>query len=1014
MTNRALSKNKKDRLPLFLCFAIPFAVACVSYIILGLYPFGPGQLLAHDEWHQYYPFFASFREKLLTGGSLQYTWDFGMGTGYASLFAYYLASPLYLLAVLVPEAWLREYFAFMTVIKIACAGLFFGIFLKITFRKVDFVLPAFAMMYAFCAWAGGYAWNIIWLDVFALLPLLIAGTVSLLREGRFRLYVIALALSLWCNYYIAYFCCLFVLICFIGYCIIRWQGFHNFCCRFVRIGLCTLLAFGLAAVLLLPTLLAMQTTNSAAGKDFNLLSLRMISGATGTVGEGGLWELLKTQTFPGVFKASRIILMNLLTGTQVNKFDDSFPNLFCSFSGVLLATYGIFNKKISLREKIFNILLLIFFNLSFIFRILDYIWHGFHFPNMLYCRFSFLFSFVLIAAAYRSYTQLRHSSKWALFGVVPVGALLLANYLFTADSRSTIVILCSAAVLASTTAVLLLYGKKTVLRRIALVGFCVIVSCEMILCWGLAVRKTGYSTRSIYPKEGEYVGALLDYVEENEDELFWRTEVTYIQTLNDSALNDYHGVSIFTSSANVNFNRFSRSLGLSSWPGSNRYSYYESTPLSNTLCGIKYLIDRDGQHFNTRYNHLVASSGGVKLLENSAYISLGFMAHSDLADFVSLETTKNPIADQNEIFRLATGQEDALYHTVSHSSLEAPEHGSLSAGGSRFNYSSKAMEEDGEFRIRYIATADGLYCASSSNATGAKEVKVYCNGELRITRNIKARSLFSLGDVQAGDELEFVYKIEKDKKSSLELDVAYMDSEVFDRGMETLKDEPWVLTEFSDTHVEGTVEAKADGLFYTSIPYEPGWTAYVDGEAVSLAEGYDPKEKDVALTDAVISFPLSAGTHTIELRYTAPGFIPGLVISLVSLLLFAALCIFLRKKPILISDAYALKEYDFIPEEEEDNWCAWAQEETLEDSSEEDTDGPDMEDLDLDALLASLLPEEDATEESGLAAEPSREDFSFTEDITGEAPASDVPASETPAIKFPASENPASNTTAEE
>ncbi len=965
MTDRALCRRKKDRLPLFLCFAVPFSIACVCYMILGLYPFGPGQLLAHDEWHQYYPFFVSFREKLLSGGSLQYTWDAGMGTGYASLFAYYLASPLYLLAVLVPECWLREYFAFMTVIKLSCAGLFFGIFLKTAFRKADFALPAFAIMYAFCAWAGGYAWNIIWLDVFALLPLLVAGTVSLLREGRFRLYVIALALSLWCNYYIAYFCCLFVLLCFLGYCIIRWQGFHNFCCRFVRIGLCTLLAFGLAAVLLLPTLLSMQTTYSATGKDFNLLSLRMVSGAAGVIGEGGVWELLKTETLPGLLKGTGEVLLNLLSGTQVNKFDDDFPNLFCSFSAVLLATYGIFNKKISLREKIFNILLLIFFDLSFILRILDYIWHGFHFPNMLYCRFSFLFSFVLIAAAYRSYTQLRHASKWGLFGVVPVGALLLANYLLTAEKRSTIVLLSSAAVLVGITAVLFLYDKRLKLRRLALVGLCVIVSFEMVLGWGLAVKKTGRTTRAVYPKEGEYVQALLDYVEENEEELFWRTEVTSNQTLNDSSLNGYHGVSIFTSSANVNFNRFSRSLGLSAWPGSNRYCYYEATPLSNTLCGIKYLLDRDGNHFNTQYNQLVASSGEVKLLENTAYISLGFMTQEALAEFVSKDSTKDPIQDQNKIFCLATGVEEPLYRRISYTSLEAPENGTLTAKQNRFTYSSKKLEEEGEFRIRYIVTEDGLYCASSSSATGTSEVKVYCNGTLRVTRNIKARSLFSLGNVEAGDELEFVYTIEEDKSSSLTLDVAYMDSEVFDRGLETLKDEPWVLTEFSDTHLEGTVYAQTDGLFYTSIPYEPGWKAWVDGQEVSLASGYDAQNVDVALTDAVISFPLSAGEHSIVLSYTAPGLVPGLIISAVSLLIFAAMVLLLRKKPLFIPDSYALEEYQFIPQEEEDNWSAWA--EPMGETEEEAL--PEEEDIDIETLLAEFLGEAQASPEEDLPSE---------------------------------------------
>ena len=120
-------QRRKQRLPLLLSFCIPFGVVTLAFCIGGLWPIGDGQIMAHDGWHQYYPFFRAFREKLLTGGSLQYTWDVGAGTGYASLYAYYLASPLNLLAVLVPASLLRELFAFLTVLKLGLAGLFFGI-----------------------------------------------------------------------------------------------------------------------------------------------------------------------------------------------------------------------------------------------------------------------------------------------------------------------------------------------------------------------------------------------------------------------------------------------------------------------------------------------------------------------------------------------------------------------------------------------------------------------------------------------------------------------------------------------------------------------------------------------------------------------------------------------------------------------------------------------------------------------------------------------------------------------
>lgn len=899
-----LRRSPRERLPLLLSFCLPFLIACIALAIAGLYPFGDGQIMAHDGWHQYYPFFQNFREKLLSGGSLQYIWNIGAGTGYLSLFAYYLASPLNLLCLLVPAAYLRELFAFLTILKLGLAGLFFGVYLKIVYRKNDFAIPFFAMLYAFCAWACGYYWNLMWLDVFALLPLLVAGTVSLLREGKFRLYVCALALSLWCNYYLAYFSCIFVLLCFIGFCLCCPNGFKGFCRRFLRIGLCTVLAFGIAAALLLPTMLAMQTTYSAKAKEVHLLSLNMVSGASGVISESrGLWETLKTETFPGVLSALRKTLVQLLPPPNITKMSGQ-PNLYCGFSVLILGIYYFCCRKIKLREKLYNLFLLVFFLLSFIFRILDYAWHGFHFPNMLPYRFSFLFSFVLLGMAYRAYQQMRGFKKWYLFLILPVAALFVVNLVGMEEIGKRNWLL-TGMVLAGMLLYFLLYSRKGKRRTCATLLLLAIFSCEAVLSFACGVNKVGVTTRSAYPREKANVQSLLEYAEERDKQsgtLFSRTEVTNTQSLNDGVLNGYHGVSIFTSSANVNFNRFSRALGISSWPGSNRYAYYEGTPFANTMLGIRYLIDRDGQHRNRSYNTFLASAGEVKLLENNAYIGLGFMADEALADFVRKENATNPLHEQAELFRLATGLDGALYEEIYYDSLLEAEQCTFTAKNKKsnqFSFDAELAEEDQQISVVYIVPQDGLYSATTKNSS-TETVSVYLNGTSLLSRNIKARSLFSLGDLHAGDELKFTYTAKAGKKGTISLNVARMDGRLFDEGFAMLKDEPWLLTECSDTHLCGTVKVMQNGLFYTSVPYEPGWSAYVDGEKVTLAEGYDPLSEDIKLTDAVISFPLTAGEHTIELHYEAPGLKVGVIFSVVSLLIFALLLFVRRKKYTLL------------------------------------------------------------------------------------------------------------------
>ena len=93
----AFSKKKKLTKPipnyLLWAFLIPFLGMLTVLLLKKCEPFG--NLYSHlysDEFHQYYPFFHAFRRALLSGDSLQFNWDVGMGLDYLGirrLFAYY-------------------------------------------------------------------------------------------------------------------------------------------------------------------------------------------------------------------------------------------------------------------------------------------------------------------------------------------------------------------------------------------------------------------------------------------------------------------------------------------------------------------------------------------------------------------------------------------------------------------------------------------------------------------------------------------------------------------------------------------------------------------------------------------------------------------------------------------------------------------------------------------------------------------------------------------------------------
>ena len=73
---------------------------------------------------------------------------------------------------------------------------------------------------------------------------------------------------------------------------------------------------------------------------------------------------------------------------------------------------------------------------------------------------------------------------------------------------------------------------------------------------------------------------------------------------------------------------------------------------------------------------------------------------------------------------------------------------------------------------------------------------------------------------------------------------------------------------------------------YFSIPYEKGWRAAVDGEDAVI-------EPALSVLSAV---RLDPGRHTVELRYTPPGFCAGLAISLAAVLFLGLWLILIRRQ----------------------------------------------------------------------------------------------------------------------
>lgn len=839
-----------------LAFLIPALIMLYGFRKQKIHPFGEEQMLVIDLWHQYYPFFRVVREKLATGGSFLYSWQNGMGTNFLSLISYYAASPLNWLSVLFSEEHSRDALTFILVSKIGFSGAFFSCFLRYVYKRRDFSIVVFSTMFALCSYMLGYYWNVMWFDTIALFPLVMLGIVAVCREGRWKLYTAALALSLVSNYYVGYFTCIFSMFMFAASIIVEGKGVKDFFRKLWLMIRSSAVGIGLGAFMLVPAYYGLKLTYSINNQ------------------------------FPKEYRFYHKwyeITANLLSYSEPSK-KEGLPNFACGMLAVALIGVFLFSAGIKLREKITASLLLGVIFVSCDLNVLSFIWHGFHSTNQIPHRFAFIFCFVLVAAAYRAYDVMTRKGikiyQLLLLAAGPALVLLLnvwtasktdEGFSFEGAFRSSAVI--TGAYILIFAAVRLFPFKSLLMRRTVVnTALAVAVFTELVSNTVIGVRTVGSSGYTSYPTANAEVQQLLDEMSRYEHSPFSRVEMTTTYTLNDSALYGYYGVSQFSSSANVSVTRLFRRLGLYASEAGNRYYYRNSTPVVNDLLGIKYIISRTGYINNSSLMALdnIGESGNVKLYRNRYPMSVGFMMNSDILTIENLQSVL-PFDYQNSIIRLATGTDLNVFdfRAAGEATCDNCEVTKSGFGDYGFTVADKALSASAVYEYEGVG---GAYLFGYVSGSGVKSVSVKC-GEDTAESSVSVGDypiVFPLGAGQEGTVSTVELTFDDDRSSgSYRLAVFALDRAAFEAAYAALADEQLEITEFSDTEIKGRINAQRRGILYLSIPYEMGWKIYIDGKRAT----------SLKVLDAMLGAEIGAGEHEIRLKYSPEGFDKGLIIS---------------------------------------------------------------------------------------------------------------------------------------
>ncbi len=887
-----MNKNKRSFLAenqyILLAFATTALTMLAVFLCNSIVPFGDKTVLRMDLYHQYGPLFAELYDVVKGEGNFIYSWKSGLGSCFLGNYFNYLSSPIGAIIMFFGHKNIPEAIGAMVLIKAALSSSAFAYYIKRSFKNQSIVTVSFGVLYAFCGYMLAYYWNVMWLDAMILLPIVLLGIERIIDHGKPVTYIVSLSLTMFSNYYMSYMICIFSVLYFFYFHIIRKgngdrlsadfaekKGFLNRLknSRFFRSGVifafASIAAAGIMAFALLPVANILTSSSATSGtfpKD--------------------------AQTYFKFFDFMANHLANLTT-TIRSSGTDVLPNVYCGVLTVILAPLYFFTKSISKKEKIATIILLAVLYFSFNINILNYIWHGFHYPNDLPYRQSFIYSFILLIMAYKTFLRLGEftSRQIGAVGVALLGFIIFVEKL-TSKNVGTGTIIYSVAFIILYVLVLTIFKDKRYDKSL-LVLILLLCSCtEAVLCdtvpLNISVDKTPYV--SDYDDFNE-IKENLDIIEDGD---FYRMELTNLRTRMDPSWYNYNGVSVFSSMANQNVSSLQKNLGMMS-NAINSYTYNPQTPVYNMMHSLKYIVNNDSYNaLNSPYYTASIQNEKFQVYKNNYYLPIGYCVNSAtefwasevyINEWKSLDSG-NPFKLQEDYISLATGV-DGIFEKLEIASANYSNitpFPDLTQNVFSFN---KTTADAAANVVFYIQTKKAGNVYVYFETTGHNGANVTVSSSLgTTTQSTSQNCILDLGYFNPGETMSVTVPFEANS-GTLKFYAYEINDEKLNESYNILKNNQLIVEAFDDTYIEGKFTAKEDCLFYTSIPYDDGWKIFIDGEEVS-------KDDIVALGDSYLCVRVLKGNHTISFSYEAPGLVSGIGISIITLL--TILIIFLRKR----------------------------------------------------------------------------------------------------------------------
>lgn len=821
---------------------------------LGLAPFGDKTLLLSDFKQQYYPFLQGFRSLLKSGGSFFYSTNAGLGYNFWANYAYYLTSPFNVILVLFPEEVVYEGIILIMALKIGAIGLTTNILITRITDHYKAISTAFSTAFALSSFALAYSIHLMWLDALIMAPLCLLGLYKLVRFDQTRLYTLSLAGSIWGNFYMTTFTAVFLVLLF-PYFYWRYadpgkKAYRDMGRVFWSFIKASFIGGALVAVLLIPTALALPLTGKGSGGHMPALFSKTAS-----------WFEALSRFYP----ESRA---NVSYGPA---------NLYVGLVSFLLSGLVFTRRGLDPRAGFALGLLILFLFFSSNSEVLHYLWQGsvkVHFSH----RYIYVLGLLLVVTAYDVFISLEKRDLRLLVGLFIVALALIPgmrglNYWNREGGPYSWILIPIYLMLF----ILILKAKEGRFRSVFLALLTMVMVWETYSAGCLSLRQ--FERRFESSEKRDSIDVLSRQSKEIVQELqdfgpFLR--IQYMGTRRDLPDNlgiayNYPSVEIFSTLYSSDTTQVMKHLGYSTNEINRIFSAAHPQTLDPIL-GLAYSIydggapliassisrtevpGRDGLRV---FKHHTSLMPGIFIEKNPGALDLSHPNPFSLSPSVSL-----PTENLNDFFRILGAHGD-LYQVIADEEVEFL--------ADTDTVTTFTAPERGFYTLTWqasLTSKDHWPCLYLGRQAGKEDNK-------GTPLNSFLNANIELGLLESGQKVDFTTETFDGRRGRIV--VSKLDTEAYRTLLSQLQERNMILEPDSKVDAfSGFLEAPSSGYVFFALPYDPGWTFRVNGQKTDLIRAFG----------GMMALPVSKGPVSIEASFVPFGFYPGLLISLLSCLIF--------------------------------------------------------------------------------------------------------------------------------